>query len=48
MVAHHQGAMDMARQTLEVAKHAETKKEAEMVITNQKKEVALMTGWLQK
>lgn len=48
MIAHHRGAIEMAQQALEVAKHAETKKEAEMVITNQKKEITLMTGWLQK
>ncbi len=48
MIAHHQGAVDMAQQALKTAKHAETKKEARMVITNQQKEIAQMTAWLQK
>jgi uncharacterized protein (DUF305 family) len=48
MVEHHQGALDMAQQTLKVAKHAETKTEAQMVITDQKKEIKQMTDWLQK
>jgi len=48
MIAHHQGALDMAQQALTVAKHAETKKEARMVISDQKKEIEQMTGWLQK
>ncbi|MBC7529492.1 MAG: DUF305 domain-containing protein [Chthonomonadaceae bacterium] len=47
MIAHHQGAVEMAQQVLKVAKHAETKKEASMVIADQKKEIKQMTGWLQ-
>ena len=48
MIAHHQGAVGMAQQALKIAKHAETKKEARMVIANQQKEIAQMTVWLQK
>ncbi len=48
MIAHHQGAVDMAQQTLKIAKHAETKKEAYMVVENQTKEIRQMTAWLQK
>lgn len=48
MIAHHQGAVAMAQQALEVAKHAETKKEAHMVVTDQKREIEQMTVWLQK
>lgn len=48
MIAHHQGAIDMAQQALKVAKHAETKKEAQRVLTDQKKEIKQMTTWLQK
>ena len=48
MIAHHQSAIDMARQALTIAKHAETKKEAQMVITAQTKEIKQMTTWLQK
>ena len=48
MIAHHQGAVDMAQQTLNIAKHAETKKEAHMVITAQTKEISQMTTWLRK
>lgn len=48
MIAHHEGAVTMAQQALATAKHAETKKEARMVIANQQKEIAQMTTWLQK
>lgn len=48
MIAHHEGAIGMAQQVLKIAKHAETKKEAQMVITGQEKEIAQMTSWLQK
>ena len=48
MIAHHQSAIDMARQALKAAKHAETKKEARAVITDQTKEIKQMTTWLQK
>lgn len=48
MIAHHQGAVDMAKQTLEVAKEPETKQEAQNVIDAQQKEIAQMEGWLQQ
>ena len=48
MIAHHQSAIDMAQQALTVAKHAETKKEARMVIADQKKEIGQMTAWLRE
>lgn len=46
MIAHHQGAIDMAEQTLKVAQHSETKQEAQKVIDAQTKEIAQMEGWL--
>lgn len=46
MIAHHQGAIDMAEQTLKVAQHPETKQEAQKVIDAQSKEIAQMEGWL--
>ena len=48
MIAHHRGAVDMAQQALNIAKHAETRKQAQMVIRDQKKEIAQMTSWLRK
>ena len=46
MIAHHQGAVDMAKDVLKVAKHSETKTEAQAVVTNQEKEIKQMTSWL--
>lgn len=46
MITHHQGAIDMAEQTLKVAQHPETKQEAQKVIDAQSKEIAQMEGWL--
>ncbi len=46
MITHHQGAIDMAEQTLKVAKHPETKQEAQKVVDAQTKEIAQMEGWL--
>ena len=46
MIAHHQGAIDMSKQTLAVAKLPETKAEAQKVIDAQTAEIAQMTGWL--
>jgi uncharacterized protein (DUF305 family) len=48
MIAHHQGAIQMAQEALKAARHAETKKEARSVVTNQTKEIKQMTAWLQK
>lgn len=48
MIAHHRDAIDMAQQTLKLTKLAEVHKEAQMVVTGQKREIAKMTAWLQK
>ena len=48
MITHHQGAVDMAEQTLKVAKRPETKQEAQKVIDAQAKEIAQMEGWLRE
>ena len=48
MIAHHRAAIEMARQALKVARHAETRTQAHMVITDQNKEIAQMTSWLRK
>lgn len=48
MITHHQGAIDMAEQTLKVAQHPETKQEAQKVIEAQTKEIAQMEGWLKE
>ena len=48
MMDHHQMALDMAGQALGSGKNARVKAEAEKVVAAQKKEIALMTGWLRK
>lgn len=48
MIAHHQGAIDMARIVLEHGKDAEVKKLAEEIIAAQESEIAWMTDWLEK
>lgn len=48
MIAHHQGALDMAREALKAAKHAETKKEARKVVLAQTKEIRQLTAWLKQ
>lgn len=46
MVAHHTAAVKMAGDALTVATKPETKREAQKVIGDQKKEIEQMTGWL--
>jgi uncharacterized protein (DUF305 family) len=48
MITHHQGAVDMAEQTLKVAQRPETKQEAQKIIDSQTGEIAQMQGWLKE
>lgn len=48
MIAHHQGAIDMAKIELEYGKDAETRKLAEEIIAAQEAEIQQMTTWLKK
>ena len=48
MIAHHQGAIDMARVVLDHGKDAEVKKHAQEIIAAQEGEIAWMTDWLAK
>lgn len=45
MVMHHEGAVDMAEEALNSAKHQEIKDLANAIITAQNKEVADMKAW---
>ena len=45
MIDHHQGAVDMARETLKGAKHQELKTMANDIITAQEKEISQMKAW---
>ena len=48
MIAHHQGAVAMAKVVLQHGKDAEIRKLAEAIIASQEKEIAWMEGWLKK
>ncbi len=46
MIAHHWGAIDMARVRLQYGKDEQTKNWAENVIRDQQREIAEMEEWL--
>lgn len=48
MIAHHQGAVDMASLALNQAKHSELKAMAQNIITAQNKEISSMATWQQQ
>ncbi|MEZ5754694.1 MAG: DUF305 domain-containing protein [Paracoccaceae bacterium] len=48
MIAHHQGAIDMARIVLEHGDDPEVRKLAEEIVAAQEGEIAWMTDWLSK
>jgi uncharacterized protein (DUF305 family) len=48
MIAHHQGAIDMANVVLKTGDNAEAKKMAEKVVKEQGQEIAEMKQWLSK
>ncbi len=47
MVAHHQGAIDMARVAESSAMHVELRDFARKIVSDQSREVEMMTGWRQ-
>ncbi len=47
MIVHHEGAVAMAQQALQHAKHSEIKEMAEDIISAQTQEVITMRNWLQ-
>lgn len=46
MIVHHQGAVDMAEEVLQVSKRPELVTLANEIISAQEKEITLMQGWL--
>ncbi|HAT1638123.1 CopM family metallochaperone [Raoultella planticola] len=48
MIAHHQGAVDMARIQLKYGKDTEMRKLAEDIIKVQEQEIKQMQSWLEK
>lgn len=47
MIVHHEGAVAMAQQALQSAKHDEIKQMAQDIISAQTGEITTMRGWLQ-
>ena len=48
MLAHHQGAVDMAEVELKYGKDPEARKLAETIIAAQQKEITQMQNWLKE
>jgi uncharacterized protein (DUF305 family) len=46
MIVHHQGAVDMAQEVLNVSKRPELIQLANEIISAQEKEISMMQGWL--
>lgn len=46
MIAHHEGAIDMAEDVIDGGRHPDVRELAEGMITSQRAEIALMTEWL--
>jgi uncharacterized protein (DUF305 family) len=48
MIAHHQGAIDMARILLEHGRDPETRQLAEEIVAAQEKEIQFLRSWLER